>query len=182
MISLSYDNILLRPLSQKDIGIEYVNWMNDYQVVKYTESKFTTHTLDSIKQFVETCNNSKNDYLFGIFLKETDTHIGNIKLGNIHTLYMHADIGLIIGLKEYWGKGMATKAIRLVTDYGFNTLNLHKIFAGAYSMNVGSIKAFQKCGYNIAYIKKDEVFFENKYVDCVYLEKFNPNHNLEQHD
>ena len=176
------ENIYLKTLSQNDIGINYVNWMNDYQVVKYTESNFTTHTLDSIKQFVETCNNSKNNFLFGIFLKDNDLHVGNIKLGNIHNLYNHGDIGLIIGLKEYWGKGIATKAIKMVTDYGFDTLNLHKIFAGAYSMNVGSIKAFQKCGYNIAYIKKDEVFFENNYVDCVWLEKFNHRHTLEQND
>ncbi len=176
------ENIYLKTLSQNDIGINYVNWMNDYQVVKYTESKFTTHTLDSIKQFVETCNNSKNNFLFGIFLKDNDLHVGNIKLGNVHNLYNHGDIGLIIGLKEYWGKGIATKAIKMVTNYGFDALNLHKIFAGAYSMNVGSIKAFQKCGYNIAYIKKDEVFFENNYVDCVYLEKFNPRHTLKQND
>lgn len=176
---LEDDVIVLRELTEDDVGADYVSWMNDYSIVKYTESKFTQHSFDSIRKFVRSVNESENNQLFGIFIKENGRHVGNIKLGNIHPVYMHADIGLIIGLKEYWGKGIATKAIKMVTNYGFDALNLHKIFAGAYSINVGSIKAFQKCGYKIAYIKKDEVFFENNYVDCVYLEKFNLRHNLE---
>lgn len=177
MTQFSDDLIYLRKLSENDVSADYVNWMNDYEVVKYTESKYAAHDDNSIKKFVNDCNRSDNNILFGIFLKSTDKHIGNIKLGNIHPIYKHADIGLIIGMKEYWGRGIGARVISMVTDYGFSVLDLHKIFAGSYAENIGSIKAFQKSGYDISYIKKDEVFFEGHYEDVIILEKYNSNHN-----
>lgn len=168
--------IYLRELSENDVSEDYVEWMNDYEIVKYTESRFSKHTLESIKSFVNRCFQSDYDILYGIFLTDSDVHIGNIKLGNIHPVYKHADIGIIIGRRECWGKGHATEAIRFVTDYGFSTLDLHKIYAGAYAHNVGSIKAFQKAGFKIAYTKKDEVILNGKYEDCIYLELINPAH------
>jgi len=168
--------IYLRELSEEDVGDDYVDWMNDPDIVKYTESRFIKHTLESIKSFVRGCFQSDCDILYGIFLTDSDVHIGNIKLGNIHPLYKHADIGIIIGKRECWGKGYATEAIRFVTNYGFSTLDLHKIYAGAYAHNIGSIRAFEKVGFKIAYAKKDEVIFNGEYEDCVFLEIVNPSH------
>lgn len=170
--------IYLRSLSKNDVSDNYVEWMNCYDIVKFTESKYLTHTTASVLKYVNDCNESDNNLLYGIFLRNSDIHIGNIKLGNIHSIYSHADIGLIIGMKEYWGRGIATSAINMITKYGFNVLDLHKIFAGAYAENIGSQKAFLKAGYKIAYIKKDDVFFENHYEDCIILEKYNPNHEM----
>ena len=169
-------DIYLRELSEEDVSDDYVDWMNNPDIVKYTESRFTKHTLDSIILFVTGCLESTSNILYGIFLRDSDLHIGNIKLGNIHPIYKHADIGIIIGRRECWGKGYATEAIKYVTEYGFSTLDLHKIYAGAYAHNVGSIKAFQKAGFKMAYTKKDEVIFNDEYEDCVYLEMINPQH------
>ena len=169
-------DIYLRELSEEDVSDDYVDWMNNPDIVKYTESRFTKHTLDSIRLFVTGCLESKSNILYGIFLRDSDLHIGNIKLGNIHPIYKHADIGIIIGRRECWGKGYATEAIKYVTEYGFSTLDLHKIYAGAYAHNIGSIKAFQKAGFKMAYTKMDEVIFNDEYEDCVYLEMINPQH------
>ena len=64
---LENDVIVLRELTEDDVGADYVSWMNDYSIVKYTESKFTVHSLDSIKNFVKSVNESGNNQLFGIF-------------------------------------------------------------------------------------------------------------------
>ena len=168
------DSIYLKELTEADVDINYVNWMNDYDVVKFTESKNVIHTLTSIRTFVENCTTSESDILFGIFWKENDKHIGNIKLGSINFIHKHADIGLIIGLKEYWGQHVASNAISLVTAYAFNNLDMHKVYAGIYACNTGSKNAFVNAGYHLAYIKKEEVFFHNDWIDCIFMEKFNP--------
>ena len=50
--------------------------MNDSEVNKYLESRFTTHSIDSLKDFVNSMNNSENNVLFAIIDKSSDKHIG----------------------------------------------------------------------------------------------------------
>ena len=57
-----------------------MEWLNDYEVIKFTEQKYFKNTLENTKNFVSQKYNSEGDLLFGIFLD--GTHIGNIKLGN----------------------------------------------------------------------------------------------------
>ncbi len=173
MSLLESDDIYLRKISISDCNENYLNWMNDSEVNKYLESRFTTHSIDSLKDFVNSMNNSENNILFAIIDKSSDKHIGNIKLGNIHPVHKYADIGLIIGDKNCWGKGIGTKSIQLVTDYAFNKLNLRKVIAGVYEYNIGSIRAFEKCGFKRAYVKKDTYFFEGNYIDAIVFELYN---------
>ena len=114
---------------------------------------------------------SKNNFLFGIFLKENNEHIGNIKIGNINSFHRFADLGIMIGKKELWGKGYATEAIKLATRFAFRKLNLHKLTAGMYAPNKGSHKAFLKCGYVDAGRLRKHRSFNKRYVDNLVVEK-----------
>lgn len=175
MIILESDIFYLRKISIDDCNENYLKWMNDPEINKYLESRFMTHTIDSLKDFVTSMNSSENNVLFAIIDKESDTHIGNIKLGNIHPVHKYADIGLIIGDKNYWGRGIATNAIKLVSEFAFEELNLRKVFAGVYENNIGSIRAFEKCGFKKAYVKKDNYFFEGKFINAFVFELYNKN-------
>ncbi|MFD2563801.1 GNAT family N-acetyltransferase [Aquimarina rubra] len=57
-----------------------------------------------------------------------------------------AEIGYWIG-EPYWGKGIATKAVELITRYGFEKLNLIRIYAGIFENNIASMKILEKNGY-----------------------------------
>lgn len=175
MSLLETDDIYLRKISISDCNENYLNWMNDSEVNKYLESRFTSHSINSLKDFVNSMNNSENNVLFAIIDKSSDKHIGNIKLGNIHPVHKYADIGLIIGDKNYWGKGIGTKSIQLVTEHAFDNLNLRKVLAGVYEYNIGSIRAFEKCGFKRAYVKKDTYFFDGNYIDAIVFELYNKN-------
>jgi ribosomal-protein-alanine N-acetyltransferase len=85
--------------------------------------------------------------LLGIFLKGDRRHIGNIKMGPVNWRYGRADVGLVIGDKSCWGNGYATGAISGICEFAFTTLGLRRLEAGAYSSNVGSIKAFLKARF-----------------------------------
>jgi RimJ/RimL family protein N-acetyltransferase len=146
-VTIFGEKIILRDLRIEDITQDYVDWMNDPEVVQFTESRFQTHTVDSICSFVGKCRRSSNDILFGIFSKNDKSHVGNIKIGPINRYHSIADIGLIIGRKSHWGMGIATEAIQLISNHAFEVLNLHKITASCYSCNQGSAKAFIKSGF-----------------------------------
>lgn len=162
---LQTDKIYLQLLSEENASSEYAEWMNDYEVNRFLESRWKYQTADSVLDFVRYINKSENDILFGIFLKNENKHIGNIKIGNINWIHRNADIGLLIGDRNFWGKGFASDAIKLITIYAFKSLNLHKLIAGIYKGNEGSYKAFLKAGWSDIGIMKEHRFFEGNYVD-----------------
>lgn len=173
-IRLEGNSIFLRRLTEEDVSDEYVNWMNDPEINQYLESRFYEQTIESTKAFIRSVTND-NNYQFGIFFKETGKHIGNIKIGSINQAHQFADIGFLIGDKSYWGRGIATEAIKLATEFSFNILKLHKLWGGAYSPNVGSVKAFLKNGYEQEGIKKSQYLCHGEYVDDILFGKVNPN-------
>lgn len=168
------ERIYLRHLTEEDASEDYVRWMNDPDINQYLESRFYAHTIESTKAFIRSVTND-NNYQFGVFVKEDNKHMGNIKVGGINHYHKFADIGFLIGEKDYWGKGIATEAIGLATNFAFNVLKLHKLWGGAYSPNVGSVKAFMKNGYEQEGIKRSQYLFEGKYVDDIMYGKVNPN-------
>ena len=159
------DKCFLRSLNLNDVNDKYIEWLNDYEVTKYTEQKNIKHTKESIKNFVLEKNNSNNNYLLGIFYK--DIHIGNIKLGPIQWGHKMSDISYIIGEKKYWGKGIATKCVKKIISYSIENMMLEKINAGYYELNVGSAKVLEKCGFVIEGVRKKDVIFENKRISSI---------------
>ncbi len=159
------ERIYLRQVTQADATPEYVEWLNDSEVVQYLESRFAKHTLESIRAYVTKMQSNAKNILFGIFLKENKKHIGNIKIGPINREHKFADVGIMIGDKSSWGKGYGTEAVKLATRYAFEKLGLHKLMAGCYADNVGSAKIFLKSGYEQEGLRKEKFYCNGKYVD-----------------
>lgn len=164
--------VYLKILIVDDDLKNYLRWMNDPEVVRFTESKGTVYSEQDLKDYIRSMSNAKNRF-FGIYLKENNRHIGNIKLGNIHPVHKRADIGIIIGEKDLWGQGFGQEAIKLLTDHAFKHLNLKKVWAGMYANNVGSYGAFLKSGFNECGRQKDHCFLETEFVDGLLVEKIN---------
>lgn len=165
------ERIYLREVRLSDVNENYQRWMNDSETIRFLESRFYPNTLESIREFVESKSSDRDSVLLAIVLKDGDRHIGNIKIGPINWIHRLADIGLMVGEKDCWGKGYATEAIGLVTDYGFKTLNLHKITASCYGSNQGSAKAFLKVGFFEEGIRKSHSFSDGRYEDVILLGK-----------
>ena len=162
-------NIYLREVRESDVNDDYYAWMNDPEVTQFLEVRFYPQSSQRIAEFVKGVDADRNNVFLAIINRSTGRHIGNIKLGPINWIHRIAEIGLLLGEKTDWGKGYATEAIRLVTEYAFKTLNLRKVTAGCYANNVGSEKAFLKAGFAKEGIRKDHFFLNGSYVDLVLL-------------
>lgn len=159
------EKVYLRQISMDDCSENYVRWLNDPEVNQFLETKWSDQNMDSIRSFVESQRDNTHSVLFAIIAKDEDKHIGNIKIGPIHTHYNHADISYFIGEKNYWNKGIATEVIKLVCKFGFDKLNLHRIEAGAYDCAIGSWRALEKCGFKREGVFREHIFFNNSYID-----------------
>jgi len=161
--------LFLRDLTVADVTDSYVHWMNDPEVVQFTESRFSAHTHESIRAYVERITSDPAYVFLAIVLKDGNRHIGNIKLGPIDTQHRCGDVGIIIGEKDCWGEGYATEAIALLVDYAFSALSLRTVTAGCYSNNPASKKAFLKAGFSIDGVRKDYYTSNGEHVDSILL-------------
>ena len=67
--------------------------------------------------------------------------------------------------EDYWGKGIASAALRQMTDYGFSNRNFRKLYAPVLAPNAASMRVLEKCGYECEAILKDEVQKSGIYFD-----------------
>ena len=166
-VSCRAGELELRELQPADVSPDYVDWMNDPEVARYTEQKHQRHSMAGVVRFVEEKLKSEADYLFGIF--HDGTHIGNIKLGPINEHHQHADISYIIGRKEYWSKGVASAVVKAVADFGLKELGLGKICAGCFVDNAASLKVLERAGFVVEGRLAGQLLLDGKRTDQILL-------------
>lgn len=163
------EKVYLRGLERSDLAGGYFNWLNDREVTKFLDSGIFPNTMEKMEEFYRSTAFSNDNVIFAIVDKETNKHIGNIKLGPIKWVSRVSPLGIMIGDKGFWGKGYAAEAIRLVVDYAFKRVNLHKVTAGIVAINDASLKAFEKAGFEIEGRAKSQFFYDGEYYDSLYL-------------
>ena len=138
---------LLRP---EDVTPAYVDWLADPDVSRYLESRFGTHTEQSTRAYVSACMNDPNTLFLGIRCKAMESaHVGNVKLAPIDRHHGLAEVGIMIGDRGAWGRGIATDVLKSVIRISQDELALRKLTAGCYGSNVGSRKAFERAGFQV---------------------------------
>lgn len=166
--------VALREIALSDVGPRYVAWLNDPEVMQFTESRFQSHDLQGVMAYVSTVLADRDSLMWAVWESESGGHVGNIKLGGINWTHRFADIGILIGERSAWGRGYATEAITLVCGYAFGSLKLHKLMANMYVENVGSRRAFEKAGFTLEGYRRSQYLLGGKYTDCALLGKVAP--------
>ena len=174
MQKITTKNLYLRELLSDDITSEYIDALNDQEIVGLTEARHRTWSPDDVRKYVIESNKEWVSKLIGIFLKKTDKHIGNIRLFNFHNIHKRVELGIMIYDKSQWSKGYGTESLNAIGNYVFDILKYHKICADYCSINIASVRMFQKAGFVIEGLFKDHFFLNNRYVDSVRIARFNP--------
>ena len=159
----------LRYLTPHDVSEAYVRWLGDPETVRFTESRHTTHTIDSVRAYVAACASGSSEHLLGIFELAFDRHIGNIKIGPVSAHHLYASVGLIIGEKDCWGRGYATEAIGLAARHAFSTLGLHKLTAGIIAGNESSLRAFARNRFVVEGVRRQQNLCDDGWRDEILL-------------
>jgi len=172
---LKDDSILLRPLTAVDATENYLSWLSDPKINRSLEVRFAPmKTVAELAGFIEATNESDDGLLLGICLRSDGRHIGNIKLGPIDRHHGSGDIGLLIGDQEQWGKGYASAAITILSDYAFTHLGLVKLTAGCYADNAGSRRAFLNAGFSEEGRRIGQYVTEGRRQDGILLGRLAP--------
>ncbi len=139
------ERLSLEPISLKFLTKNYLGWLNDQEVYKYLESG-GDYTLANLKEYI--LGHQMNKSLFwAILIKSSNSHIGNIKIDPVDEEKKTAELGIMIGEKNEWGKGYAYEAISTIEEYCLKQLRLNTITLGLKKSNKNALKLYQKLGY-----------------------------------
>lgn len=160
---LETERLLLKPVESEDLKFLLdLRW--DEDVMEYL-----IHDPISFKNQVDWFNAlKKNDLALSIFLKEEDKLriIGTIGLYDMHPRHQRATWRLRIS-PSFQGHGYATEASRLLLDYGFNTLNLNKIFSDSFADNEVILKLLKKLDFRQEGLLIGHYFHKGRFRDAV---------------
>ena len=152
-IPLCIDNIKLRPMCDADFDI-LLKWNSDAEVLYYAGSEdvesYSLEEIEGIYGYV-----SKTAYCFIIEYDNMpigECWIQKMNINSIIEKYPNLDlrrIDIVIGEKEYWGKGIGTKAVKLLTEFGFEKDKADMIFYIPDDFNVRSWRVAERLGYKL---------------------------------
>ena len=98
--------------------------------------------------------------------------VGSVYLRDIDPVNEKAEFGIFIGEDSARGKGLGTEATRLICDYGFSELGLHKIILRVFDYNKGAIASYRKAGFVEEAFFRDDVKIDGKYESMIFMAKF----------
>ena len=163
------DRLYFRSLAVEDAR-DFYQWLGSPQVTKYSLSAFAyPQSLADIEQWLRGINQPKNSVELAVCCSQTDKLIGYAGIVSISQLNRNGEYFILIGDVEYWGRGFGTEITRAITDYGFNTLGLHRIELSAFCDNPAAIKAYENAGYQHEGIKRQAGYRNGKFVDKVQM-------------
>jgi RimJ/RimL family protein N-acetyltransferase len=161
--------LVLRDIRLEDISREYIHWLNDGEIVKYLEIRFTKQTPEKIREYVKSkLMDTVNTKHFGVYDECGKRLVGTVTLPRINWNHAASDISFVIGHPEARGKGYATEAVHSVCYHMFEQAGLKKLWGGYYDGHRASAKVFKNNGFEIeGRLKKKLVAPDKKRVDLV---------------
>lgn len=174
MTFLQGEKIKLVKFTSRFITAQYIDWLNNQGVNKFLYTGRMPISKEEISERNDHCNlmfaimcnlayNFENDEYEE--LEDYNQYIGTISLNAIDWINRKGEVGYMIGEETHWGLGIATEAVKLVTDYALQRLNLNKVEAGVVDENGGSIKVLERNGFKEYGVIPQDYWHEGKYHD-----------------
>jgi len=160
-------DVRLRAIEREDID-RFVRWFNDPEVRRYLLMYEPMSRAQEERWFEERLSR-KDDLLLAIEVREGDrwVHIGNMGLHRIDWKNRGATLGIVIGEKEYWGKGYGTEAVRTMLRYAFHELGLNRVELETYSFNPRAQRCYEKAGFHREGVRREALYCDGQFHDVI---------------
>lgn len=166
------NNLIIREFKSEDLQSVHI-YSSDKETTEFMDwgPNSENETQAFINEMLEEQNlNTRKFYVFGITLKNTDSVIGSIGLEIQSLENKNASFGYILN-KHFWNRGIVTEASECILNFGFNDLELHRIWATCRPENTKSIYLLKKLGFKKEGHLKDDKLIHGIFRDSVLFAK-----------
>ncbi|MFA5054782.1 MAG: GNAT family N-acetyltransferase [Dehalococcoidia bacterium] len=148
--------VVIRPKRISDASNDYI-WRRDEELTRLDAAQMVRMPFSSflLDYHDEISHESPRRRRFGIDTLDGQ-HIGNCMIYNIDTRKKEAEIGIMIGDRDYWDNGYGVDAVNTLVEHAFKTLNIDRIYLNTLEWNLRAQRCFRKCGF--APFKKQKRF------------------------
>jgi RimJ/RimL family protein N-acetyltransferase len=165
---LKGEKVILRTIRKDDIE-HWLKWYNDPDILKYLSPNLMYGVnREKEEEYYNSIRHFPNNKIYAI-----ETHdgkvVGNIGLHNINHEWSNAEVSIIIGEKEYWGKGYAADAIRVLIKFAFDRVNLHRVYLHVSEDNKGGIRCYERSGFKKEGVLREAQYFDGKYSNIIVM-------------
>ena len=168
---LKTERLLIHPFEERHITSQYINWLNDHEVMQYSEQRHKRHTRKSCLTYLKSFDESPH-FLWAIIVRDNKWgHIGNIN-AYVNEFNGIADIGILIGEKDVWGLGYGSEAWNAICDFLLRQRKIRKVTAGALTVNKGMIRLMMKAGMQPDGLRKRHFLYKGEESDLTHMALF----------
>lgn len=146
---------------------------NEKVAVNLRDAFPSPYSVEDAQKFISMSLRQKPCQVFAIEFE--GEYVGNIGLHPQEDVYRKtAELGYFIG-EPWWGRGIATRAVNLICEYGFRELDVIKIFSGVFAFNTASQRVLEKCGFEREAVLRNAVIKNGQICDEIrYAKHFTP--------
>lgn len=164
---LESKDLKLREVEESDLEI-ICKWRNNWDVLKNLFS-YLPISLTKQKRWYENYINDSTTQTFIIEYKIENKPIGTVTLAHIDYKNQNAEAGILIGEKDYRGKGLAKQALNLVIDYGFNELNLNRIYLHLLETNQSALRLYESLGFKREGLLRNHQYKQGRFCNVIVM-------------
>lgn len=162
--------VRLRAIEQQDLP-HFVTWLNDPEVRRNLLVHVPLSQAQEDGWFERILRLPLEEQPLGIEVHTAEGWrlIGNCGFARLDWRNRCAEIGIFIGDKNFWNKGYGAQAMRLMVRYGFNSLNLNRIYLNVFETNQRGIRCYQKAGFVSEGRLRQAIFQDGQYIDMLVM-------------
>ena len=168
---LNLGSLLISSFRDELLTERYVGWLNDPEVVRYSEQRHRVHSLESCSSYLEGMRSEGSLFLAIETVHGEPLHIGNISV-SIDAPNKSADLSIMIGDKGVWGRGYASMAWTSVMEYLLYEAGLRRVTAGTMEVNEPMVRLIKRSGMLIDCVRPRHFLWENLEVALVGASRF----------
>lgn len=163
------DEVSLRIFEESDIE-KKIEWINNPENNTYLHYDIPLEYEKTLAWF----RNKNNQIRMDCVIEYEGLPVGLIGLLAMDRANKKVEIYLSMGETQYKGKGIATKAVRILTKYAFETLKMHKVYFNTDGKNIPAQRLFEKLGYQREGVFRDDMIFKGEFIDRYRYAILNP--------
>lgn len=167
---LAGQQVDLRRFTAADITANYMGWLHDAEALRYSNQRFRSHTRESCQAYLDSFTGTPNLFL-AIELRADHRVIGTMT-AYVATPHGTADMGILVGDRSVWGRGIGLDAWQTLLGYLLGTVRLRKITGGTLRCNRAMVRIMERSGMGLEAVRSQQEIVDGKPEDALYYARF----------
>jgi RimJ/RimL family protein N-acetyltransferase len=157
------DPVTLSSIQPEDSETMF-RWINDPETVRFNAPFRPVHWA-SHHEWVQSLGKTSNKFVFAV--RAANGLVGVVQLIDVDPIHRSAELTIRIGSDALRGRGYGTQALKLVTDFAWRDLNLHRVWLRVFADNSRAIRAYKKAGFIEEGVMREAGHIDGRFVDVV---------------